>query len=299
MSTRASSVLLGGNIIIVILLVCICASKVFAGTDDHGVNRTVGTSVSIPVVGEKVRVEISPEALVEGRHVCIVGPTERVELPLGNEGVAEWIPSRYGKHVLEYGPHKRVIWVASRPVIFNWWTTKTYPEFITSAMIDKGQDVEYWKKRGITRLYWIGGAYLADEKNQNPPFSKPADWLDHWKAGLSQYAHKPRVGVCLDELYATDKRSDGISIPQAVAGLREAAGNLFSIGIYYSGIEETFSHGMWHLRDANCIHLEECYWGDENIYRKRWQDITLYRIQDRAVLVISPGFRQSDQVRGP
>jgi hypothetical protein len=258
----------------------------------------IRTSAALPVVGQTVRVEIAPEVFASDRPLYATGPAGRTTLRFNENAVAEWTPSHYGRHVLKYGTHKRTIWVTSRPLHFNWWTTKTYPEFITSGMVERGQDPQYWKQRGVTQLRWIGGAYLIEEKHQNPPFSRPEQWLETWLNAVGSRLYEPQEGICLDEIYANGERADGIAIPQAVEELRKRAAKDFFLGIYYSGIEENFYDGMWHLRESDCVHLQECYWGDESIYSKRWQDITLYRLQDRAVLVIAPGFNQSKRVSG-
>ncbi len=258
----------------------------------------IGTSVSLPVIGETVQVDILPKAREDDLSLRIDAPTgASLNLPLDVRGRAVWKPTRYGKHLLRYGRHSRQIWVVSRPTIFNWWSTEIRPDFVTGAMLAKGHASDFWRRRGVIRLHWIGGAHLAGEKHK-PPFRRPQQWFDRWWGRLADQTSPPQQGVCLDELYATDQRVDGIAIPRAVAMLRRAAGNDLAIGVYCSGLTEVFATGMWYLRQSDAYLLEECYWGSEEIYLKRWQDVTLYRLQHRAVLVISPGFNQSERVRG-
>lgn len=279
-----------------------CVQSVFAAEgirQEGGAPEVViGTSVSMPVVGETVQVDILPKARKDGLSLRVGAPTgESVTLPLDTRGRAVWKPTRYGKHVLRYDRHSRRMWVVSRPMIFNWWTTEIRPEFVTAAMLAKGHASDTWRRRGVIRLHWIGGAHLAGEKHK-PPFRRPQQWFDTWWGRLAKQASAPQQGVCLDELYATDQRVDGIAIPRAVALLRKAAGKDLAIGVYCSGLTEIFTTGMWYLRQSNAYLLEESYWGTEAVFLMRWQDVTLYRLQRRAVLVISPGFNQSERVRG-
>ncbi|MBD3183144.1 hypothetical protein GF312_12690 [Candidatus Poribacteria bacterium] len=261
-------------------------------------DMVIGTSVSVPVSGERVTVDILEKYRKDNIPLRITGPKgDIVKLPLDNRGSAIWQTTRYGKYILEYNGYTRTIWVTSQPVIFNWWTGDIFPDFITHAMISGEDSEEYWRRRGVVRLHWIGGEYLSREEHQ-VTFRHPEQWFKNWWSRLYQISREPQQGVCLDELYATDERFDGVALPKAVTMLRNAAGEDFYIGVYYSGITPEFSTGMWYLRQSNVYHLEECYWGTEDIYLKRWQDVTLYRIQDQAVLVISPGFNQSKKIRG-
>jgi len=258
----------------------------------------IGTSVSMPVVGENIEVNILPKFAKSEKVLQVISPTGNLKkLELDCNFRVSWQAKRYGKYLLKYGDYSRMIWVVSRPVIFNWWTTEIHPKFITSSMLAEEDSAEYWKRRGITRLHWLGGEYLSREEHE-APFSKAEQWFDNWWSRLAEIANEPQQGVCIDEIYGTDERVDGIEIPKAVAALRQEAGKNFAIGVYYSGLTEQFSTGMWYLRHSDVFNLEESYWGTEDIYLKRWQDIALYRLQEHAVLVISPGFNQSKRVRG-
>jgi len=258
----------------------------------------IGTSVSIPVMGEIVEVDILPKFRKNGALLKIISPTDKTtDFELDKDGKVTWQPERYGKHLLTYDDHSRTIWVASRPVIFSWWTTETRPDFVTASMLAKEDSEEYWQRRGVIRLHWIGGEYLSREEHK-VPFRHPQQWLNDWWGRLSEIANLPLQGVCLDEVYGTDERVDGIEIPKAVAMFRQKIGKDPAIGVYYSGITEEFSTGMWYLRQSNVYHLSESYWGTEEIYQKRWQDLKLYRLQERAMLTIAPGFNQSERVRG-
>lgn len=259
---------------------------------------TMGTSVSMPVVGEAVEVDILPEAIKSNSLLKIISPIgDSIEYTMNGSGKTIWKPDRYGKHLLEYGDYRREMWVVSRPVIFNWWTTEISPNFITAAMLAEGDSDEYWQRRGVTRLHWIGGEYLSRKEHKNP-FRHSQQWFDQWWGRLAETSQKSLQGVCLDELYATDQRMDGIEIPKAILMLRQAAGKDLAIGVYCSGLTENFSTGMWYIRQSDAYFLEESYWGTEAVYLERWQDVALYRLQERAVLVISPGFNQSERVRG-
>ena len=90
-------------------------------------------------------------------------------------------------------------------------------------MVPEDQDADYWQRRGVTRLHWIGGEYLAREEHA-VPFRQPEQWFQQWWGRLAETAERPRQGVCLDEVFGTDERVDGMALPKAVAMLRRAAG---------------------------------------------------------------------------
>jgi len=283
-----------------LLWVSLCGTAV-SGTESppclQPSDCVIATSRAMPTVNESVLVEIWHEERIPGEKLEITSTQGTTSLKLDAEGRATWTPSEYGEHLLCYGSQERTVWVVSRPLLFNWWSTETRPRHITSSMVPEEEEWPYWKRRGITRLHWIGGAHLADEK-RNDPYMHPRRWFQDWWSRLEEISKDAQQGVCLDELYATDERVDGFCIPRAVGLLRKHAGPGFRIGVYYSGIEKEFATGMWYLREAEVVHLAECYWGSESLYRKRWNDVSMYRMQDRACLVISPGFHQSERVKG-
>jgi hypothetical protein len=270
--------------------VCLCFLLCTSGGALPEPLPAIRLSPAMPVVGQAASVSVPAGAGKVCRIVTPEGKTTRLSLDAA--GHAQWTPGRYGKHTLRCGAEATEAWVLAAPMFFHWWDERSDPGLATVVMTSWP---EYWRSRGVVPVRWTVGEYASRTNGEYAArrYIRPEQWLEDWEKSTSGWN-----GMALDEMYCGPEAPTP-AICEAVALLRRDRGTDFLISVYTSGATKGFEEGARRLRDSRALCMIESYYGDDALFRARWNAMKEYGLEKMTIFAIGPGFRLRPDCHGP
>jgi hypothetical protein len=259
----------------------------------------IAVSRNMPVMGEAVMVG----RLATNATSCeVADPSGSVTtLRFGADGKALWVPARHGPHQLRLDGKTRKVWVLASPLYFHWWEARLFPHNATHVMNIAPDSIREWNDRGVPILGWVVGEYAhRKDSGYNPPYSKPEQWVADWTRAAEKVRNENGSynGFSLDEVFCANVEPNP-AIIEAVALYRKNVGADATLAVYSGGAEKGFDTSAGLLKDSKALCMIESYWGDEDLFAKRWQDMKQYGLEKQTIFAIGPGFKLRADCHGP
>lgn len=259
----------------------------------------IAVSRNMPVMGESVTVG----RLASNATSCeVADPSGGVTtLRFGADGKALWVPARYGPHQLRLDGKTRKVRVLASRLYFHWWEARGFPPNATHVMNIAPGSIHEWNDRGVPILGWVVGEYAHRENSgYKPPYSKPEQWVADWTRAAEKVRNENGSynGFSLDEVFCGNVEPNP-AIIEAVALYRKAVGADATLAVYSGGAETGFDASAKLLKDSKALCMIESYWGDEDLFAKRWQDMKQYGLEKQTIFAIGPGFKLRADCHGP
>lgn len=255
----------------------------------------VGLDRSFPVKGSPVSVTIYGAGDKPARELEVTDPAGVVSMlrlnPEAGDGDsrATWTPARCGQHRLRAGHRELVVWVVRSPVFFHWWNSAFFPKYATDVKVDfeaRPGRVGAWHKRGVATVSWAGGESMHRESHGDKRFTRPEHWLTSWTDAVNR--RRGCQGIALDEICLMQREPE-FSIVQALEDYVAQRPD-DRIGIYCAGAHEDSGEVGEAVRRSGGVIMIESYWGDRDIYEKRWHRMSKAAGPERTVFALSGGY---------